>query len=131
MNSDLKNKVINCFKYPRQIPKTSTAVYILNVHSNEVEEAIKIAKIYNFIFDDITIEPEINGTIELYFHKYNVFNKSYEEEYYNKPLIIKLPKPNVFITPIVDNRDQILQKIQKELDYNLEFTRTYLPNDGR
>jgi len=37
----------------------------------------------------------------------------------NKPTQNPSPRPNLFYTPI-DNREQILEKMRKEIEYNLE-----------
>ena len=52
----------------------------------------------------------------------------YELKELNKPIVApKQPEPNVFFTPIEDNRELVLKMMKKELDNQLEFTRTYLP----
>ena len=54
------------------------------------------------------------------------------EQPISKPMILpKQPEPNVFFTPIEDNREQILDMMKKDLEAHLEFTRTYLPGDRR
>lgn len=52
----------------------------------------------------------------------------YEQKMHNKPMIMpKQPEPNIFFTPIEDNREQILRMMKKGLDDQLEFTKIYLP----
>jgi len=56
----------------------------------------------------------------------------YQQKDINKPIVVpKQPEPNIFFTPIEDNREQILRMMKKELDSQLEFTRTYIPSDRR
>jgi hypothetical protein len=56
----------------------------------------------------------------------------YQHSEPKKPVIVpKQPQPNVFFTPIEDNREQVLRMMKKELDDQLEFTRIYLPADRR
>jgi hypothetical protein len=46
----------------------------------------------------------------------------------NKPIVKpKLPEPNIFFTPIEDNRDQLLEKMKREMEYHLEVTKNTLP----
>lgn len=40
----------------------------------------------------------------------------------NKPLMVpKNPEPNIYFTPIDDNRDQVLERIKKDLDYQFKL----------
>lgn len=51
-----------------------------------------------------------------------------KNENFNKPITVpKQPQPDVFFTPIDDNRELILQNMKRDLEYQLEFTRTNLP----
>lgn len=57
------------------------------------------------------------------------YQYSAQTQFQTKQLIVpNQPEPNVFFTPIEDNREQILNKMRKELDDKLEFTRTHLPD---
>ena len=43
------------------------------------------------------------------------------------PIAQKQPEPNVFFTPIPDNRDLILERMKRELEFQLELTKNTLP----
>jgi hypothetical protein len=46
----------------------------------------------------------------------------------NKPIIVpKQPQPDIFFTPIEDNRELVLQNMKRELDNQLEMRRSILP----
>jgi len=46
----------------------------------------------------------------------------------NKPIIIpKQPQQNLFFTPIEDYREQVLEKMKKDLDYQIDLTKKTLP----
>ncbi len=45
-----------------------------------------------------------------------------------KQLKTKAPVPNVYSSPIPDNRDQILLEMKKELDKNLEINKLPMRN---
>ncbi len=52
------------------------------------------------------------------------FQKLPSEEMVNKPIIMpKQPEPNIFFTPIKDNRNQILEMMKRELELQLEVTK--------
>ena len=43
-------------------------------------------------------------------------------------MLPKQPQPNIFFSPIEDNREQVLQSMKNELDFHLENTRNTLPS---
>ena len=40
---------------------------------------------------------------------------------------VGMPQPNLFFTPIEDNRDQILEQMKMDLENQLNFTKNTLP----
>jgi hypothetical protein len=50
-----------------------------------------------------------------------------KNENFNKPITVPKQQPNIFFTPIDDNRELILGSMKNDLDYQLESSKTYLP----
>jgi len=52
----------------------------------------------------------------------------YSQTVPNKPIILPMkPQPNIFFTPIDDNRELVLERVKRELDYQLKLTKNILP----
>jgi hypothetical protein len=47
----------------------------------------------------------------------------------SEPNKIKTPEPNIFFTPIHDNREQILENIKKDLDNQFEIRKKQIEKD--
>ncbi len=52
----------------------------------------------------------------------NMYQFSDSHHNHNKPIIIpKKPEPNIFFTPLEDNREKYLIELRKDLDKQLEL----------
>jgi hypothetical protein len=56
------------------------------------------------------------------------FKNPLSEKMINKPVVVpNLPEPNIFFTPIQDNRDQVIEKIKRDMEHQLNITKNILP----